>query len=63
MKIDPDIKALIQAKRALLKSTSPVFVRAALVYLWDFFIIHPPKELQEYWKKEKEEDDKNLQHS
>lgn len=50
-KIDVDILALKRAKEALLKSTSPRMMRANLEYLCDYFILHPPKELNKHWLK------------
>lgn len=44
-KIDPDILALKQAKKALLKSTSKRMLKANLDYLMDYFVIHPSQEI------------------
>ena len=39
--LDPDIKALRGAVRALSYSSSPLMLRANLWFLWDRFIEHP----------------------
>ncbi len=44
-KIDPDILALKQARKALLKSTSKRMLKANLDYLMDYFVIHPSQEI------------------
>ena len=43
-RLDPDIKALRGAIRALECSSSPRMLRANLVFLWDRFIEHPPSD-------------------
>ena len=41
--LDPDLKALCGAVRAL-KGSTPRMLRANMNYLWDRFVLHPPKE-------------------
>ena len=41
--MNQDIKALRGAVRAL-QGSSPAMRRATLIYLWDRFVLHPPKE-------------------
>lgn len=41
--LDPDLKVLRGAVRALDGSSSKRMLRANLEYLWDLFIAHPPK--------------------
>jgi len=43
-RLDPDIKALRGAVRALKGSSSPKMLRANLEFLWDRFIEHPPSD-------------------
>lgn len=40
-KMDPDIKALAVACRALDGSSSQRMLRANLVFLWDRYVLHP----------------------
>lgn len=51
-KLDPDIKALRAAIRAISKSSSKRMLHANMNYLWDLFVAHPPKELPDNLKKE-----------
>ncbi len=46
-----DIKVIKEAARALAKSSSKRMLFANLLYLWDFFIAHPPKDLPDNLKK------------
>lgn len=43
-RLDPDLKALRGAAKALSHSSSPKMLRANLEFLWDRFIDHPPPE-------------------
>jgi|PlaIllAssembly_1097288.scaffolds.fasta_scaffold1266623_2 hypothetical protein len=47
-KIDPDLKALKAAGKALEKSTSRHMLEANLNFLWDRFITHPGDHLPEH---------------
>jgi hypothetical protein len=49
-KNDPDIKALRAAIRALSKSSSKRMLHANMRYLWDLFVVHPPKDLPDNLK-------------
>jgi hypothetical protein len=44
-RIDPDLKVLMAAGRALEKSTSRRMLEINLKFLWDRFIVHPGKHL------------------
>lgn len=44
MSKDPDIEILRACVKALGKSSSKEMLRAHLLYLWDRFIVNPPKE-------------------
>ncbi len=44
-RMDPDVKALKAAVRALNQCRSSNMVRATLDFLWDRYLIHPSSEL------------------
>ena len=50
---NPDIMALERCAKALEKSTSRKMLEANLRYLWDRYIGHPAKEVQELFRFKK----------
>ena len=50
-RLDPDIKALRAAVRALQGSSSRRMLKTNMNYLWDRFIVHPPAEDEPYFSE------------
>ncbi len=48
-RLDPDLKALRGAVRALQGSSTRRMLKANMGYLWDRFIAHPPAEDNSYF--------------
>jgi hypothetical protein len=53
-RLDPDIKTILAATRALQGSSSHRMLRAHLAYLWDRFVMHPNEAEQEMFRKREE---------
>ena len=47
-RIDKDVLAIERCVKALNQSSSPQTLRAALYFLFDYFLIHPSRELPEH---------------
>ena len=46
---DPDALALVAACKAIERSTSTRMLRAALVFMWDRYLVNPPR--QAWWSR------------
>ena len=50
-RLDPDLKALRGAVRALQISSSRRMLKVHMDYLWDRFVAHPPTEDKAYFEE------------
>ena len=60
-KIDPDVKSIRGAFKALMGSSNKRMLRANMIYLWDFFIDHPPKDMPPHLLEDRVDEKDDLQ--